>query len=152
MESTSKRLTGIAILAGVQIFVGCANLVVAVLPMTGIWLWGTRAAAWVAAHPWSHLVALAGELLVFAIYIWIGIGLWRLRPWARRAEIVFLIVVALSRLVDALTFRPVAVACAFLAWYALFYLWIIWYLMRPQARAAFESLAPVETARNKSSV
>ena len=61
-------------------------------------------------------------------------------------------VVALGRLVDALSFRPVAVACAFLAWYALFYLWIIWYLMRPQVRAAFESLAPAETARNQSGV
>ena len=152
MESTSKRPAGITILAGVQIFAGCANLVVAVLPMTGIWLWGTTVATWVAAHPWARPIAFGGELLVFAIYIWIGIGLWRLRPWARRAEIVFLVVVALSRLVDALTFRPIAVACAFLAWYALFYLWIIWYLMRPQVRAAFESLAPAETVRNKSSV
>ena len=40
MESTSNRPTGITILAVVQIFVGCANLVVAVLPMTAVWLWG----------------------------------------------------------------------------------------------------------------
>jgi hypothetical protein len=151
MESTSKRPTGITILAGVQTFVGCANLAIALLPMTGIWLWGTTVATWVLAHPWARPIALGGELLVFAIYVWIGIGLWRLRPWARQAEIVFLVVVTLDRLADALSFRPVAVACAFLAWYALFYLWLIWYLMRPQVRAAFGLVEP-ETATKKSSV
>jgi hypothetical protein len=151
MESTSKRPTGITILAGVQTFVGFVNVAVALLPMTGIWLWGITISTWVRTHPWARPIALCSELLVFAIYIWIGIGLWRLRPWARRAEIVFLVVVLLDRLADALTFRPVVMAAGFLVWYALFYLWIIWYLRRPQVLAAFVPAQP-ETAAKQSSV
>lgn len=151
METETKRPASITILAGAQIFIGCANLAIALLPMTGIWLWGNTVATWVTVHPGARLFAVASEILVFAIYIWLGIGLWRLHPWARRAEIVFLAIVGMDRIGDALFVRPLAATCGFIVWYAILYLSLIWYLKRPPVVAAFEPIQPVP-ARKKSSV
>jgi hypothetical protein len=151
METETKRPAGITILAGAQIFIGCANAAIALFPMTGIWLWGNTVAMWVAVHPGARPFAVATEILVFAIYTWLGVGLWRLRPWARRAEIVFLAVVGLDRLGDALFVRPLAAACGFIVWYAILYLSLIWYLTRPQVVAAFDPIKP-KSARKKISV
>lgn len=103
---------------------------------------------------WKQLVggAIHSELLVRAVYwltitVWflfyvayaiIGVGLWKLRNWARTAQLViFEFSIAVGILIAAFLVRPPSLAFAVIAGAVPPFAWFIWYLMRPRVRFAF---------------
>ena len=79
---------------------------------------------------------------VYVAYLFIGIGLWRLRNWARKAVIGISIfcMVAFVAIVIPLTWKLPYVMLPMLIGMALPVGWQIWYLQRPRVRFAFGAL------------
>ncbi len=103
--------------------------------------WGRTAERLAEAHHWIRPLALVGECVFLVIYAGIGVGLWRLYTWARKAEIGLIGVGALICIGEAMFIRPPAFALLSVVVYVVGYGCIIRYLMRPRVRAAFTSLA-----------
>lgn len=135
MGIKSKRPVGITILAIAQMWIGCLNLLF--IPLSGLNIWGRTAQRWIEAHLWIRPLAIVGEVVLLVIYVGIGIGLWKLCPWARRTEIGLMGIGASFCIGNAIFFTPPAFAVVAVIWYCVTYGCVIFYLMRPRVRAAF---------------
>jgi hypothetical protein len=139
MRSKSKRPVGVTILAIANVWIGCLNILF--IPVFGLHIsWGHKVDSWLALHDSVRPFATAGEVVLFAVYTGVGVGLWKLYPWARRVEIAVMGVGALACMANASSSRPPALALLGMAWYGVGFGFIIWYLMRPRVRAAFSPL------------
>jgi hypothetical protein len=139
MRSKSKRPVGVTILAIGQVWIGCLNILF--IPVFGLHIvWGHTVESWVASHVWFRPFATTGEVVLLTLYTGIGVGLWKLYPWARRAEIGVMGVGALTCIGVDLSMQPPALAIVGVAWYVIGFGFVIWYLMRPRVRASFSSL------------
>lgn len=138
MRSKSKRPVGVAILAIAQVWIGCLNLLF--IPVFGLHIsWGHKVDSWLSLHVWFRPFANAGEVFLLTVYTGIGVGLWKLYTWARRAEIGVMGVGAVICIADACSLRPPALAIVGTAWHGVGFGFIIWYLMRPLVRTAFRT-------------
>lgn len=84
---------------------------------------------------YAVIVALA---LVFVV---VGVGLWRLRPWARGLTLA-LMALRLIFLLPGLIFSVVQFSLFNLIAHGLFvllYAWIVWYLFQPEVKQAFST-------------
>lgn len=132
-----------------------------------VWLWTWLAEQGVdpaadmppeAAEALRLLVKLAEEgalpvilgvfLLLAVLFVWFGIGLWKLRNWARQVTIA-LMILRLLVLVPGLLFSLLRSDLVGLGLELLFggvYGWILWYLYQPDVKQLFTSSAPAPPA------
>lgn len=134
MKIKSKRPVGITILAIAQIWIGCLNLIF--IPLMGFHIWGPTVQRWIEMHLWIRPLATVSEVIVLLVYTGMGVALWKLHPWARRAEI-GLIGIGASISIGEVMFTRRPFAILLVAWFCVVYGCIIFYLMRPRVRAAF---------------
>lgn len=144
MTPKKKPPIGITLLALTLLWIGCCGtLIFPIMLLDG----GMETA-------WRHIVGgmIHSELLLrgaywlvvttwflfYVAYAVIGVGLWKLRNWARRAQLViFEVFGTVSVLVAVLLVRPASLAFALLVGTAIPFAWFVWYLMRPRVRFAF---------------
>jgi len=139
----SKRPIGITILAALQMWIGIGSIVLSPITGSPMWLGGT-AEKFLHAHHRIRPFAILAEVVFLIIYAGIGLGLWKLRSWARKAEIGLIAFCTLGCIVgDMFDARPLAFALLSIVFYAVGFGCIIWYLMRPRVRAAFTSAEEV---------
>lgn len=138
-----ERPTGVTVLAILN-FLGAACMVmVGLLFMLGLGLAGLGAGQQSAGGMafLMGLGAIAGVIfLIFAVIaIVVGIGLWRLRNWARILTII-LAAISLLPLLPGLMLSMLSLeifSMMFQLAFAGFYGWIIWYMVQPQVKRAF---------------
>jgi uncharacterized protein YacL len=91
------------------------------------------------------LPVLVGLFLLFAaLFVWFGIGLWKLRNWARRVTIA-LMILRLLFLAPGLVIGLLRADLLGLGLQLLFvavYGWILWYLYQPPIKQLFTSTQP----------
>ena len=148
-----KRPIGVLLLTLVFLWIGCGGTIlfpIFVLDGQARSLFKQLAYGVFRSGFWVNAWSYAFCFLWYALYVAyaaIGIGLWKLRDWARRAVIVLFAFLAFIS-IPVLLFRvpwqvtlPIVVGmimppCA----------WAIWYLKRPRVRFAFEAtLSSVDT-------
>jgi len=138
------RPTGVTVLAILN-FLGAACMVIfGLLFMLGLGLAGMGAGSSGEGGAMALLLglgAVAGVIfLVFAaVAIVVGIGLWRLRNWARILTIV-LAAISLLPLLPGLLMSMLSIeifTMMFQLAFAAFYGWIIWYMLQPHVKRAF---------------
>ncbi len=123
MAFPRERPSGVAVLAILQFILGV------LLIMAGAFLLAGQLGDGLAE---DVLATLGGLLLFMAIVgFLLGWGLWSLRPWARTIALIF---ACLWVIVGLLTVTiGVGIIVALLA------ILILWYLMRPEIKAAFDA-------------
>lgn len=144
MPSKMKRPVGVTILALVFLWIGFGGAVffpfiagfdVFATP------WDDFAGKVIHSEAWLRITLYLLETLWYLAYIAyaiMGLGLWKLRSWARTAVYVInLIGAAASILVAAIFVRPGILALAVLAGTVPPFLWMAWYSQRPRVRFAF---------------
>jgi uncharacterized membrane protein (DUF2068 family) len=138
------RPTGVTVLAILN-FLGAASMVICgLLLMLGLGLAGMGAGSAGEKGGMALLLglgAVAGVVfLVFAaVAIVVGIGLWRLRNWARILTII-LAAISLLPLLPGLMGSMLTLeifSLIFQLVFAAFYGWIIWYMLQPHVKRAF---------------
>lgn len=135
-----ERPTGVTVLAILN-FLGAACMVmVGLLFMLGLGLAGLGAGQQSAGGMafLMGLGAVAGVIFLI-IAIVVGIGLWRLRNWARILTII-LAAISLVPLLPGLMFSMLSLEIFSMMVqlvFAGFYGWIIWYMVRPHVKRAF---------------
>jgi hypothetical protein len=148
MSSRPKRPTGITLLAGVFLWIGCLGSVffpVFLISGLSMSMLNQSLAGIGQSVPWLRLVVHFGVYLLLIIwfllyiaYACIGFGLWKLRNWARQALLgLSIFSVAISVGIMPFVVKPAALAFATTVGLALPFAWLIWYLKRPQVRFAF---------------
>ncbi len=84
-------------------------------------------------------VVYAVIVVLALVFIVVGVGLWRLRPWARLltlALMVLRLLFLLPGLIFSLVrFEPLSLVVQLV--FVLLYAWIIWYLFQPEVKRAF---------------
>lgn len=136
-----ERPTGVTVLA-VLCFIGAGF---AVLGGIGMLFVGGLGMAGAASRPGMAMLAGMGAfagvflLVMAALDVIVGVGLWKLLSWGRILALVLVgvgAVLAVLGLFSALVhFRPFAVLWQIVV--AAIYLLIIWYLTRPHVKQAF---------------
>jgi hypothetical protein len=132
-----KRPTGITILAVIAIIYGVFSLLLALLGLLG--------SALLAAN-FGHVAYTAGQLVYATIsdavlgvlYLAFGIGALRLKGWAWTVGIVALVLDVVRQLVGFVItqgFGPTRIVGATIT--TVIALLLLWYLFRPNVRAAF---------------
>jgi hypothetical protein len=145
-EQTMKRPTGVTILA-VLAFIGAALLVAAALV--------SLLAGMLVSTMLSFRMGMIGGvgaaflviffLLVFAVVdIMVGVGLWKLKNWARIITIVLTAIGLLGSVLSIIS--PFGHMHIFLFVFlirrlilAAIYAWILWYLFQPNVKEAFDA-------------
>lgn len=95
------------------------------------------------------LPVLLGFFLLFAVFfVWFGIGLWKLRNWARQVTIGLMILrllfLAPGLAIGLLRSDLVGVGLELL--FAAVYAWILWYLYQPHVKQLFLPARPPGTS------
>src|SRR3990170_1355681 len=94
------------------------------------------------------LPVFLGVLLVFAaLFVWFGIGLWKLKNWARRVTI-GLMILRLLFLAPGLVIgllRADLLGLGLQLLFAAVYGWILWYLYQPGVKQLFLPAPPPPT-------
>ena len=94
------------------------------------------------------LPVLVGLFLLFAaLFVWFGIGLWKLKNWARRVTI-GLMILRLLFLAPGLVMgllRSDLVGLGLQLLFAAVYGWILWYLYQPGVKQLFLPAPPPPT-------
>ncbi len=153
MILTQKRPVGVTLLALVYLWIGGFGTVffpiiflfwvlTGALPMLSRQIAGGMIHSEILLKITSYTLLSVWYLLYLA-YLAIGIGLWKLKNWARKASIAInLFAAAIS--VAALPFfvRPALLAVACVAWTFVPFSGIAWYLYRPRVRFAFGAWLP----------
>jgi len=122
-NTKAKRPVGIALLAGVFLWIGClGSLFFPIFLISGLTrlMWDQTTAGMNQAEPWARVVVHFGAYpfflllwLLYAAYACIGFGLWKLRNWARQAVLGLLAFsVAVTLLVIPFTVKPAPLAFA----------------------------------------
>jgi len=101
-------------------------------------LWRHTASGVIHSEFWlritSYLFAAIWYLL-YAAYAFIGFGLWKLKNWARKAVLAILVFgLVTSFLLPRLFGNAGAMS---IIGSVLFFVWMLWYLLRPRVRFAF---------------
>lgn len=88
----------------------------------------------------GEMVAVYAVIVVLAlVFIVVGVGLWRLRPWSRVLTLGLMalrLLLLLPGLIFSLVqFEPLLLTGQLV--FALLYAWIVWYLFQPEVKRAF---------------
>jgi uncharacterized membrane protein (DUF2068 family) len=138
-----QRPTGVTILA-VLAFIGAGLLVVgALFGLLGGMLVSTMSASRMGMMAGVGAAVLAVLLLIFAaVDVVVGVGLWKLKNWARILTIVLTGIAFLGSVLSIL--NPFAHMHIFFFVFlirrlvlAAIYAWILWYLFQPNVKQAF---------------
>jgi Cytochrome oxidase complex assembly protein 1 len=145
VNTTQNRPLGVTLLAVIFLWIGgFGTLLFPIIAFAGdmTWVWRTvlgsilQTEAGIRAA--SHVINTA-LFLAYVAYLVIGIGLWKLKNWARKAVLVIIALGGTGGLVAAIVVarqQPlIGIACA--TWCISNSGWIAWYLMRPRVRYAF---------------
>ncbi len=148
MTSKRERPIGITLLAIIFLWIGCIGFpAILIFDLSGDVISVWRNIAGNKIHSESvirfsgYLFALIWHLFYVA-YAVIGFGLWKLKNWAHKA-ILFLMVFCITACVVVAPFvvSSKLLSTAIITWMIIPSVWIIWYLMRPRVRFAFEAEA-----------
>lgn len=84
-------------------------------------------------------VVYAVIVVLALVFIAVGVGLWRLRPWARLLTLALMVLRLLFLLPGLLfsvwQFEPLSLAVQLV--FVVLYAWIVWYLFQPEVKRAF---------------
>lgn len=133
-----KRPTGVTVLAVFAIIYGIFNLLLAFLGVVGIGLVGSRVAAAAIKYDTGTLAyAAIWDAVLGLLYLVFGIGTFRLKRWAWTTGLVVLVLEVVRTGVGYFIsgFGAFSIITSVLA------LLLIWYLLRPNVRAAFGKAA-----------
>ena len=75
--------------------------------------------------------------LAYVAYLIIGIGLWKLRNWARQALQVIAILLVSAFVVGAFFIKPIILVFPLIVCAGTFSGWMLWYTMRPRVKYRF---------------
>ena len=157
MYPPPKRPLGITLLAIPFVWIGCMGTLIFPLMI----LAGIGRTFWQLLTPYLfHSKALSLTVTTLLLIIWlggyvlyafIGFGLWKLRRWALKATVIVnsiaiamgVIVVAFLVKLEPLLAVPMAIGLV------IPYAGILWYLRRPNVRAAFGLHAPIPAMPSK---
>lgn len=85
------------------------------------------------------LIVYAVIVVLAAVFIVVGVGLWRLRPWARPLTLALMVLRLLLLLpgliLSVVRFEPLSLAAQLV--FVVLYAWIVWYLFQPEVKRAF---------------
>jgi len=144
MNPKTIRPIGITLLAIAHVWNGFLGIIV--FPIIGFSFWEDFLRWLTGTYHWPQTLArFSGSLFFIAVWViylgygWVGIGLWKLRFWAWKCEVGFLLCFgSVSIAASIFLVKPVIFASVFVIWYSLGLGWIVWYLFRPRVRFAFE--------------
>jgi len=84
-------------------------------------------------------VVYAVIVVLALVFIVVGVGLWRLRPWARLLTVALMVLrllLLLPGLIFSLVqFEPLSLVVQLV--FVVLYAWIVWYLFQPEVKRAF---------------
>jgi hypothetical protein len=138
-----ERPTGVTVLA-VLSFVGAALSVLGACALFLLGAAGMAAAAGgrgIGGGMFAALGAFAGVafLILAAIYVANGVGLWKLRGWGRLLTIVLLVIGVIFGILGLVrSLAPVHIGLIIwqLIWLAI-YVWVLTYMFKPHVKQAF---------------
>jgi hypothetical protein len=146
MKSLKKRPLGVLLLTLLFLWIGCGGTIlfpIFVFDGQATSLFKQLAYGVFRSEFWLSASSYAFCFLLFALYLAyaaIGIGLWKLRDWARRAVVVLFSFICIAS-IPVLLFRipwqvtvPMVVGMVMPP-----FAWAIWYLKRPRVRFAFDA-------------
>jgi len=85
------------------------------------------------------LIVYAVIVVLAAVFVVVGVGLWRLRPWARPLTLALMVLRLLLLLpgliLSVVRFEPLSLAAQLV--FVVLYAWIVWYLFQPEVKRAF---------------
>jgi len=155
MNPYRTRPVGIILLALNFLCIGCMGtliLPIMILAGMGRLIWESLSPAIIHAKPLGLAVTVLGLMLLlggYVLYASIGVGLWKLRPWALKgAKILHVVGIAggLIAALVALKYQPllaIPLAIGLVTPFAA----ILWYLKRPNIEFAFDPRAvPAQTS------
>ncbi len=137
-EYTMKRPVGVTILAVIAIIYGIFSLLLAFLGVIGIGLEASGLATAAIKYEVGTLAyAAISDAILGILYLVFGIGAFRLKGWAWTTGIVALVLDVVRHIVGYVIsgFGAFSIITGVIA------LLLIWYLFRPNVRAAFGEAA-----------
>ena len=144
MTPNRMRPVGVALLAIVFLWIGGFGTIF--FPLIAFWggtgmLWQQIAGGVIHSKDVLKITSYLFSsiwFLLYVAYLFIGIGLWRLRNWARRAQLaLFKFCVIFCVLVLPFLVKPPVMAVGVVAGTAVPFAAMAWYLQRPRVRYAF---------------
>ncbi len=135
-----KRPTGVTVLAVIAIIYGIFNLLIALLGLVGIALQasGVATAATKQYDAGTLVYAATWDAVLGILYLVFGIGALRLKSWAWTTGVVVL-ALELVRNIAGYFISGIGILAIITSVIALL---LLWYLFRPDVRAAFGKAAP----------
>ncbi|HMA37121.1 MAG TPA: hypothetical protein VKY74_21885 [Chloroflexia bacterium] len=133
-----KRPVGVTILAVLAIIYGIFNLLLTLLGLIGIGLAASGVAAVASKYDVGTLAyAAIWDAVLGILYLVFGIGAFRLKSWAWTTGLVALVLELVRNIVGYFIsgFGALSIITSVLA------LLLLWYLFRPNVRAAFGKAA-----------
>jgi hypothetical protein len=150
MYPQPKRPLGITLLAIPFIWIGCSGaLILPLMSLAGVGAIFRKLLTPYLFHSTALAVAASSLLLLlwlgaYILYAFLGYGLWKLRPWALKGAVivhVFGIVIGLIAVIILLKYEPLMALPIGIGTISPF-AGILWYLKRPNVRAAFGMPVP----------